>query len=318
MKKILVADIGGTNSRFGYFEADITGKLSFIASKWFGTHDAASFRQLITMLSESDFPLKPAEADMAVLAVAGPVENGVYCAPPLISWDINIENAEYDYGFKKCALINDFIAQAFATRTLVGQTAVNVLPGRINPQSAVAVIGAGTGLGKAALVRDENGNYIAVPSEGCHASFPFIPGREFEFQEFVLQRLGEGYVTANHVVSGTGLSFVHQFLTGEKLEPKDVLSACTPESETLAWLARFYGRACRNFALEVLSLGGMYIAGGIAAKFPAVLTHKAFAAEFRHSLTMSKILANIPLFLITNEESGLWGAAFMGQQALKN
>jgi len=67
----------------------------------------------------------------------------------------------------------------------------------------------------------------------------------------------------------------------------------------------------------VLSLGGMYIAGGVAAKLPVMLTHKVFSEEFRSSKTMSRILAQIPVFLITNEESGLWGAALLGQQILK-
>jgi glucokinase len=74
---------------------------------------------------------------------------------------------------------------------------------------------------------------------------------------------------------------------------------------------------CRNYALETLSLGGLYIAGGVAARTPELITHEIFATEFRSSPTMSKILEKIPVFLITNEESGLWGAALLGLQTLK-
>jgi glucokinase len=317
MKKILTADIGGTNSRFGYFEADGTGRLALVNSKWFKTGNADSFTRLMTIVNESDFPLKPYDADMAVFAVAGPVENGVYSAPPLIPWDIDITNARDKYGIRRCVLINDFIAQAFATRSHAGKSAQEILPGNISPEGTVGVIGAGTGLGQAALVHDGAGGYVAVPSEGGHASFPFVSDPEFTFQKFVMLELDEEYVTGNHIVSGRGLSLIHQFLTSEKLEPKDVVKRCTPACETLAWAARFYGRACRNYALEVLSLGGMYIAGGVAAKLPAMLMHKAFSEEFRSSKTMSRILARIPVLLITNEESGLWGAALLGQQMLK-
>jgi glucokinase len=316
-RKILTADIGGTNSRFGHFESDGAGRLSLIKSKWFRTGDADSFSRLMSVVAESDFPLKQLDADIVVFAVAGPVENGVYSAPPLIPWDIDITNARDDYGFRRCVLINDFVAQAFATRSPAGKYAQEILPGNISPDGTVAVIGAGTGLGKAALVPNEAGGYIAVPSEGGHASFPFVSDQEFKFQEFAMQELGEDYITPNHIVSGTGLSLIHQFLTGKKLEPKDVVAACASSRETLVWAARFYGRTCRNYALEVLSLGGMYIAGGVAAKLPAMLTHKAFSEEFRCSKTMSRILAQIPVFLITDEESGLWGAALLGQQILK-
>ncbi len=317
MNKILTADIGATNSRFGYFETDGTGKLALVQSKWFRTEDADSFTRLIAIVNESDFPLKPPDADMAVFAVAGPVENGVYSAPPLIPWDIDITNARENYGLRRCVLINDFKAQAFATRSHAGRSAQEILPGTISPEGTVAVIGAGTGLGQAALVHDGEGGCIAVPSEGGHASFPFVSDPEFTFQKFVMHELDEEYVTGNHIVSGRGLSLIHHFLTGEKMEPKDVVKRCTPKCETLAWAARFYGRACRNYALEVLSLGGMYIAGGVAAKLPAMLMHNAFCEEFRSSKTMSRILARIPVLLITNEESGLWGAALLGQQMLK-
>jgi len=314
--KILTSDIGGTNSRFGYFETDEKGRLTLVTSKWFRTGNADSFARLIAMVNEGDFPLKTYNADMCVFAVAGPVEKGVYSDPPLIPWDIDIANSEEDYGIRRCILINDFVAQAFATRSPAGESAQEILPGDISPDGTVAVIGAGTGLGKAALIHIGTSGYSVVPSEGGHANFPFVSGPELTFQKFVMKELGEEYLTGNHIVSGMGLSLIHEFHTGKKMEPGDVVAECTSASETLAWSARFYGRACRNYALEVLAMGGMYIAGGVAAKLPSMLTHKAFSEEFRSSKTMSKILARIPVFLITNQESGLWGAALLGQQIL--
>jgi len=314
--KILTADIGGTNSRFGYFETDGRKRPTLVTSKWFRTGNADSFARLIAMVNDSDFPLKTFDSDICIFAVAGPVEKGVYSDPPLIPWDIDIANAEEDYGIRRCVLINDFVAQAFATRTPAGKSAQKILPGDISPDGTVAVIGAGTGLGKAALIYSETSGYSVVPSEGGHANFPLVSDPELTFQKFVMKKLGEEYLTGNHIVSGMGLSLIHEFHTGKKMEPRDVVAECTSASETLAWAARFYGRACRNYALEVLSLGGMYIAGGVAVKLPAMLTHKAFREEFHSSSTMSRILAQIPVFLITNQESGLWGAALLGQQIL--
>lgn len=318
LKNILSADIGGTYSRFGFFQTDLADDLSLVRSQWLGTHEAKSFNHLITLLTESGFPLSPGDTDIAVFAVAGPVERGVYSAPPLIAWDIDITHSETEHGIRRSVLINDFVAQAFASRSHAGRSAREILSGQIVPDATVAVIGAGTGLGKAALVPDGSGDYVAMPSEGGHADFPFVSPEEFRFQEFLMQELGEGYITANSVVSGKGISLLHQFLTGERLEPKDVLSRSTSVSKTLAWAARFYGRACRNFALETLSRGGVYIAGGVAAKATHLLLHETFSEEFRSSRTMSRILSQIPVFLITDEESGLWGAAALGQQTLRN
>jgi glucokinase len=315
MKKILAADIGGTNSRFAYFEADES--LSYVISLWLKTGESDSFGDLIEKLEQTGFPLKPEDADIAVFAVAGPVKRGVYSAPPFISWDIDISNAKIDFGLKSAFLINDFVAQAFSCRSRVGEHAEKILEGVLDLDATAAVLGAGTGLGKAALVPDKSGGFVAVPSEGGHADFPFETEHEFEFMNFVKKELKEDYVTGNYVVSGRGISYVHRFLTGEKLEPKDVSKCFIKKCETLNWASRFYGRICRNFALETLAQGGVYIAGGVAAKAPLLLKHKAFEKEFRSSKTMGHILEKIPVYLITNEESGLWGSALFGLQKIK-
>ena len=317
MKNILTADIGGTNSRFARFRIDERGKLVLADIQWLKTAESSSFEHLIANLRASGFSLKPEETDIAVLAVAGPVEEGVRCSPPFISWDIDISSAEKDFGLKKSLLINDFVAQAFACRSPIGENAEQVKPGVAVQNAAAAVIGAGTALGKAVLIPDEKGDYLAIPSEGGHASFPFETPRECEFQEFLLQQLGDRYITWNKVVSGRGLNLIHQFLTGEKLELQEVVRRLSPDSETLSWASRFYGRACRNYALETLSLGGVYIAGGVAAKTPEVVTHASFADEFNRSDTLAHLLVKIPVFLIKDENSGLWGGAVVGLQKLR-
>ena len=69
--------------------------------------------------------------------------------------------------------------------------------------------------------------------------------------------------------------------------------------------------------MQLLAYGGVYIAGGVAAKLPQLVTRTEFEASFRGSGTMAGELQKIPVFLNSNEESGLWGAAFYGQQQLK-
>jgi glucokinase len=314
--KILAADIGGTNSRFALFESGGAEDLSLTESRWLKTADSKSFGHLLELLGETPFPIAPREADVAVIAVAGPVEGEVCSSPSYIPWDIDLSRAREDHGLKRALLVNDFVAQAFATRSPIGESAREILPGDLLPDGTVGVVGAGTALGQAALVPDGAGGFVAVPSEGGHGHFPFVTREECRFQEFLTKLLGEEELTVNMVVSGRGLSHIHHFLAGEDLEPKDVTAGWSLDSETLAWAARFYGRVCRDYALEILTRGGIYIAGGVAARSPELLTHPAFAREFRTSRTMGKILGRIPVFLITDQESGLWGAALLGRQTL--
>lgn len=316
-KTILAADIGGTNSRFAHFETDLQSSLDLLDSKWLPTGEAGSFAQLLDQLRESEFSLQPAKADIIVIAGAGPVENKNHISPPNISWDIDLSSEGIGAALNKAVLINDFVAQAYACRSPVGQGARTIIEGDRLPDGVTAVLGAGTGLGKAFLVVDPHGMFQAFPSEGGHGLFPFTGSREFTFHDFYRQKSGEEQVTGNLVLSGQGLTFLHWFLTGEKLVPRAVASLFSPGSETLAWSAKFYGRICRNFALEVLPYGGLYIAGGIAAKNPEILTHQSFRAEFLNSPTMGHLLAGFAVNLLDDENNGLWGAALLGRQLLQ-
>lgn len=317
MENILAADIGGTNSRFAHFTLDEKGTLALDNTRWLETCNSNSLSHLLELLNQSEFSLPLDRSDIVVLAVAGPIINGLYSNPPNIPWDIDLSSGPKDFNLMRCFLINDFVAQAYACRSPIIQSAWQIIAGQIDSSAPLAVIGAGTGLGMAALASDGAGGYVAVPSEGGHCVFPFESRAEFELMQFVMDELSEPYVETEFIVSGRGLSLVHQYLTGEKLTPAEVGAGLSHDSETLEWAARFYGRACRNFALQVLARGGVYIAGGVAAKIPTLVTHPAFERQFTNSKTMAPMLKKIPVYLNTNEESGLWGAALFAAQKLK-
>jgi glucokinase len=315
---ILAADIGGTSSRFAYFKLDERGTLSLVDTRWIETCKSTSFSDLLVLLNKTDFSLPVSQTDISVLAVAGPIVNGVYSNPPNIPWDIDVSNSNEDVSLKHCILINDFAAQAYACRSPIIRSAQQIIAGQIDSSATLAVIGAGTGLGMAALTPDGAGGYVAVPSEGGHCAFPFESQHEFEFMQFLMDELRAPYVETEFVVSGRGLSLVHQFLSGEKLTPAEVSAGLSQDSETLVWMARFFGRTCRNYALQVLARGGVYIAGGVAAKMPMLVAHPAFEQQFFSSKTMAPMLKKIPVYLNTNEESGLWGAAFFAKLTLRS
>jgi glucokinase len=310
MSGYLAGDIGGTNARFGRFTMSSAG-LALDEALVLGTSAHASFTDLMRAFLATQDPGRLAGVEAVVLAVAGPVErDGLYSNPPLIPWEIDVSAGAWEFPLPAPVLINDFVAQAYAVTTKAGASAREVLAGEPDPGGTIAVLGAGTGLGKAMLVARGGGAPRAVPSEGGHAAFPCASIEEYAFHEFGKRERGEDYLTWNTVVSGGGLSLLHRFLTGEDLTPAEVASRfATGASDTLAWAARFYGRCARDFALDVLATGGVYIAGGVAAKNPEVVTHPAFGREFRASGAHRALLERIPVRLIADDGSGLWGAA---------
>jgi glucokinase len=304
----LAADIGGTSSRFALF-TDQAGALSLRQAVTLPTREAGSFQELMEMLPAT--PLGPdlAGCHAAAIAVAGAVQRETYANPPNIDWDINLDQARISFLPQHTRLINDFAAQAYACATAVADQAEVVNPGTSDPRGVTGVIGAGTGLGHGMLAPLPDRRFMALPSEAGHAAFAWINQREQDYGRFLLQRLNLDYVYGDVVVSGLGLSLLHEFHFGERLTPAQAGAALAEESPVLRWFARFYGRACRHFALNVVATGGMFIAGGVAAKNPNLVHQDEFMREFVDNQAYGSLLRAIPVRLNRNEQSGLWGAA---------
>ena len=246
MAKILAADIGGTNSRFALFEAR-DNDLEMVDAIWLETHGAATFSELLEQLWDSRFKAAPGGFDSAVLAVAGAVERGLVCEHlPNAPWSVDLRTVDFGLGKGRACLINDFAAQAYACRTHAVDDALVIQAGEADPDAAIAVIGAGTGLGYSALL-PVNGIWSALPSEGGHMAFPFTGPEEAEYGEFNRRESGRCWAEGDSVVTGLGLQLVHKYLTGEEKTPREISESVTADSETVKWYARFYGRACRNW-----------------------------------------------------------------------
>jgi glucokinase len=66
----------------------------------------------------------------------------------------------------------------------------------------------------------------------------------------------------------------------------------------------------------VLAWGGLYLCGGIVAKNPFLAAHHEFLREFRDCPVYGHLLAEIPIRLITINDTGLRGAASHGRSLL--
>lgn len=309
MASILAADIGGTNSRFGRFEADPGQEPRMLEARTFPTDSAASFPQMLAKLSASGFGLDPMAADRVVLAVAGPVRDGRRCSLTNAAWGIDLDDPAVVLPQGRTELVNDFVAQAFGAGTAHAagsSVAVQEGPGQ---QGLTAAIGAGTGLGLCALAPLPGGGVLPLPSEGGHAPLAMVRGEEFAFLEYLKGRTGHSHAFGDIVVSGPGLSLLHEFLTGRRLSPSDVAREIGPESETTRWFARFFGRACRAYVLHVLAWAGVFLCGGLAAKNPFLVVNEVFLGEFRDCPAYGANLARIPIRLVTAPDVGLHGAA---------
>ncbi len=319
MQQIFAADIGGTNARFARFSSD-GGLLALEAVEWgasSGLRDADDVLALMRRLLGT----APAAGDALAVALAGPVR-GLAGNLTNGSLRLDLSDAAARLRLRACVLLNDFAAEAYATLTETGAKARHVCgpEGVCGTTAPRAVLGAGTGLGAASLhwlasgasggQGDGRGRWHAVPSEVGHAPFPFAGGEELGYQEFLAEELGRDSISVEEVLSGRGLARLHHFLTGKREDAAVVgREALGSETPTLQWYARFLGRFCRAWICATLCTGGLWIAGGIAARNPLCVASPAFRQALTAGNGLPRLVESVPVRLASTTDSGLWGAA---------
>ena len=181
-----------------------------------------------------------------------------------------------------------------------------------------AVLGPGTGLGKSFLRQDSKGKILGFPSEGGHASFPAQTKEELNYLSFMMDKLGAQYVSCEHVLCGNSLVLMYEYFYSLKLSVTNVSEKIKEglANEMCQMYSKFLARVSRNFALEVLSDGGVILGGGVLSKTPELLVKEAFCQEFVDSPTQRDFLEKVKVESFNNEDSGLWGAANFGRQII--
>lgn len=319
MKRILlVSDIGGTNSRFSIFSS-LDNSLEMKDSKWLSTAQYPSFEALLREVREVFKTYFQSPIYSCVIAAAGPVNDRGECTPPNIPWTLSEQTVKNTLQIPNAKIVNDFIAQSYAISTHIVKDALILKKPQHSSASKgiemIGIVGPGTGLGKA-LVSKQNGIYNAFASEGGHSSFPAINGEEMAYLEFIKQKKSSSYATEEHLLCGNGIELLYEYKYKSILSIKEISHQLKiNELEDIAEeYSRYLARVCRNFTLNILATGGIYITGGVLAKTFEILRADIFKKEFEDSRTQKKLLEETPVFVLCNENSGLWGAAKIANQ----
>ena len=305
MKTVLAADIGATNARFALVERP-AGDARIVFER---TYPTASFPDFEPALAAFLGETRGEKIARAAIAIAGPVADDAGRLTNRAGWTVD-RRALGRLGVE-ARLINDFLALAHGVAHAVPDDYVTLQQGKGVQQAAIALVGAGTGLGVASLVWDGQ-RYRASPSEGGHAGFAPRDDRQVELWRHLRAR--HGRVSAERVVCGAGLAAIHEFLHGEALEAAEISRQALAErsggaARALALFIDCYGAFAGDIALAFLARGGVYVCGGIAAKLAHRLAEGDFLAAFNDKGRHRELLAEIPVRVVINEKLGLLGAA---------
>lgn len=313
----LAVDMGGTNSRFALFKKDKDG-IFIVSEEWLSTQHYTCFGDLVDAARKNTKVFRE-DLRFGALAAPGHLKDLVFRAPN-ISWVIEAKELQAKLGLPNIYAANDFKAQAYACMCaekydVEDELDIHIIwPGTPRDEGPMAVVGAGSGFGKAvALPRLD----IVLPSEGGHATFPFMLGIETGYARFLGEKYCTDKLSGDHVLGGRGLSFLYCFHSGEDLPATQVVELLSQPDlddnaeKTLAWYARFYGRFCRNFILDTVPLRGLYISGGMAHRVP-VLSRPEFLDALHNYEAQKWLLKEIPVYHVNSLRAGLYGAACFG------
>jgi glucokinase len=312
--ELVAADIGGSHARFALAEVEGGQVTSLGEAVTLRTVEHASLQTAwATFSKQLGRPLPRA----AAIAVACPIA-GEMLKLTNNPWIIRPAMIGERLGLDHVTLINDFGAVGHAV-VRVGPEHLSHLCGPDVPlpeQGVISVIGPGTGLGVAQVLRRDGCTHV-IESEGGHIDFAPVD----EIEDMILARLRKRYrrVSAERIVSGSGLANIHEGLAaieGRAVDTGDnealwTMALAGDDSLAVAALDRFclaLGSVAGDIAL-VHGANAVVIAGGLGLRIAQLLPRSGFGGRFAAKGRFESRMASIPVKMITHPQPGLFGAA---------
>lgn len=322
-KKLLIGDIGGTNARFAL--ADDT-RPGFANESILRCADFPAALDAIRHYLDAVGIDRP---DAVCLAAAGPVV-GDAIRLTNNAWSVSVAALEQAFGAGHVRLLNDFAAIAYSVPCLgpehlvpIGEPPPRPLEGG---QYTIGVIGPGTGLGCVGL-RKFGEHFILINSEAAHSGFAPETTRQIEILAALRERMDR--VSSENLVSGVGIENLYWALAHlhgaakDRLPAADIFARAEAGTDPVAVevvdvFFEILGQVAGDLALTFGAEDGIFIAGGIAQRYPEKLQAGRFREGFNRKGSHTYLVERIPTQLITHPQPGLLGAAYCALQIVRH
>jgi len=316
---ILAGDVGGTKVHLALYDF-INGKLEYTRDKQYPAKIYSGLEEIVKEFLGAE------KVTAACFGVPGPVRNGRLRLTNL-PWTLDSRELSISLDIQHVFLINDLEANGYGIAELSADQIFTLSEGDASQMGNRALIAAGTGLGEAFLVWDGH-SHVPYPSEGGHVDYAPRNEDEIDLLRFLKQKYN-GRISYERIISGMGLTNIYEFLRevrgveepawlAERLthgDPNAVITelALAAKSEicekTLDMFVSAYGAESANLALKMLSVGGLYVGGGIAPRILEKLKDGTFMKAFTDKGRLSQLLVNMPVRVILESRAALMGAA---------
>jgi glucokinase len=316
---ILAGDVGGTKVHLALYDF-INGKLEYSRDERYAAKGYSGLEEIVRVFLSAD------KVTAACFGVPGPVRNGRLRLTNL-PWTLDSNELSSSLGIKHVFLINDLEANGYGVAELAPDQIHTLSEGDASQIGNRALIAAGTGLGEGLLIWNGH-SHVPYPSEGGHADYAPRNEDEIDLLRFLKQKYS-GRISYERVISGQGLTNIYSFLREVRgmeepawlakriaaEDPNAVITelAMAAKSEicekALDMFVSAYGAEAGNMALKLLSVGGVYVGGGIAPRILEKLKDGTFMKAFTDKGRLSQLLINMPVRIILESRAALAGAA---------
>ncbi|MGD2126038.1 MAG: glucokinase [Desulfobacteraceae bacterium] len=317
---VLAGDIGGTKTNLGLFTVGKRRPREKVIES-FPSREASDLETIIERFLDKH----PVSVQSACFGIAGPVVKGRSRTTNL-PWEVSELGLKRRFVWMDVRLINDLAATAEAVPLLQRREFAALNKAKARKEQNLALVAPGTGLGEALLVF-QDGEYIAISSEGGHTDFSPTNEAEIGLWRYLRERFG--HVSVERVLSGPGLVNIYSWLRDsgrsrepvwlkrrfKEMDPARVITETALQQEhplcvqSLNVFVSILGAAAGNLALTGMSTGGVYLGGGIPPRILPALKQDLFMKAFVDKGRFKGFMTKIPVRVILNDKAALLGAA---------
>ncbi|AAW62150.1 MULTISPECIES: glucokinase [Gluconobacter] len=314
MREIVAVDIGGTHARFAIATIEDGKVVSLGEATTLKCAEHGSLALAWETFGRSLNRTLPREAGIAVACpVSGEIlkltNNPWIIQPSQLGARLHLDNF---------VLVNDFGAVAHAVAQVDSSHMKHLCGPDIDlpTEGAITIVGPGTGLGAACLLRRSD-RYFVMETEGGHLDYP--PLDELEDKILSALRLRFRRVSAERIVSGPGLTNLYEVIAEMQGWPITLRDNRTLWKNALDGSDTVAVAALERFCLSLGAISGdlalahgargVVIGGGLGLRLADSLGHSGFAERFVAKGRFEAMMTEMPVKIITHPQPGLFGAA---------
>ncbi len=309
----LVGDVGGTNCRLALAQRTTLGNIELHHSERYAVADYDHFNDVVaSYLDKYDI-----QAKRGAFAFAGPKFDDEIRMTN-INWIVSEDELREAFDLDVALILNDFVAMANGATVIPDDGFDVLIPGKVNYNKPVSVLGPGTGMGLSCILP---GNPLRIIStEGGHTAF--APGNDLEREALRYWSSRLPFVSAETLLSGPGLVRLHTAICAVMDTPSNALSApeivamaeldaSSTARKTVIQFCSMLGGFAGNAAVTQGASGGVVIGGGVSRHIAPFIAASDFVSRFKNRGPGSWYVKDIPVRLIRADFVPLYGAAAM-------